>query len=45
MRLAADVTYLCIQCPGVSKTRERHRKDHPFCECTQHWIITSDNQV
>jgi ubiquitin carboxyl-terminal hydrolase 22/27/51 len=27
-----EATYLCIQCPAVSKTRERHRKDHPFCE-------------
>ncbi len=29
-RVAIEPTYLCVQCPVVSKTRERHRKDHPF---------------
>jgi len=23
-------TYLCLQCPTVSCTRQRHRKDHVF---------------
>jgi ubiquitin carboxyl-terminal hydrolase 22/27/51 len=29
-------TYLCIQCPNVGKTREKHRKDHPFSEFSLH---------
>ncbi|KAK5126297.1 hypothetical protein LTR85_010533 [Meristemomyces frigidus] len=27
---SAQTTYLCLQCPNVSSSRERHRKDHPF---------------
>lgn len=27
---SAHTTYLCLQCPNVSSSRERHRKDHPF---------------
>jgi hypothetical protein len=25
-------TYLCLQCPAVSGSGERHRKEHAFCE-------------
>ena len=31
-RATGETTYLCLQCSNVSKTRERHRKEHPFCE-------------
>ncbi|KAK4549071.1 hypothetical protein LTR36_007527 [Oleoguttula mirabilis] len=27
---SAHATYLCLQCPNVSSSRERHRKDHAF---------------
>lgn len=27
-------TYLCLQCPNVSSSRERHHKNHAFCEFT-----------
>lgn len=28
----SQTTYLCLQCPNVSNSRERHRKDHAFGE-------------
>lgn len=31
VRSTDGMTYLCLQCPNVSKGRERHRKDHIFC--------------
>ena len=33
-------TYLCLQCPNVSKSREKHRKDHHFCENTTQCMHT-----
>ena len=27
-------TYLCLQCPTVSASGERHRKEHAFCKYT-----------
>lgn len=29
-----QTTYLCLQCPNVSTSRERHHKNHGFCEYT-----------
>ena len=31
-KATGDVSYLCFQCPNVSKKRQAHRKDHIFCE-------------
>lgn len=28
--VTTGITYLCLQCPNVSISRERHRKDHSF---------------
>ncbi|TKA75284.1 hypothetical protein B0A55_05074 [Friedmanniomyces simplex] len=35
-KTTTSTTYLCLQCPTVSSTRERHRKDHVFA-------VESDN--
>ena len=34
VRSTDGTTYLCLQCPNVARGRERHRKDHVFCEYT-----------
>jgi ubiquitin carboxyl-terminal hydrolase 22/27/51 len=31
-RATGDISYLCFQCPNVSKKKQAHRKDHIFCE-------------
>lgn len=32
IRSSGQTTYLCLQCPNVSTSRERHKKEHAFCE-------------
>ena len=32
-RATTELSYMCFNCPVVSKKRQAHRKDHMFCEC------------
>lgn len=38
-KATGDVTYLCFQCPNVSKKRQAHRKDHIFCEWPHAFVM------
>ncbi|TKA62531.1 hypothetical protein B0A55_12162 [Friedmanniomyces simplex] len=38
-KTTTSTTYLCLQCPTVSSTRERHRKDHVFAVESDHGFI------
>ena len=40
----AEATFLCLQCPSVTKVRERHRKEHAFGEYSEGICLARDNQ-
>ena len=31
---SSQITFLCLQCPNVSVSRQQHRKEHKFCRYT-----------
>jgi hypothetical protein len=39
-KATTELSYLCFNCPVVSKKRQAHRKDHMFCE-----LAPMDNYV